>query len=110
LFKLETLMYMFYTAPKDILQACAAHELYRREWKYHGELKLWLKARSAQELMQGQPSVQFLFFDVGTWEPRLFTSAFRGNLLQGLLGEEEVRAERLLSATRTPADLAMSTR
>ena len=93
-FQLETLFYMFYSMPKDILQACAAQELYRREWRYHSELRLWLKPRTAQELMQSHPSVHFIYFEVGAWETRLFTtSTGRGNLAAGLLSEDEVRVK-----------------
>ena len=92
-FALETLFYLFYSMPRDILQACAAQELYRREWRYHGELRLWLKVRSQQELMQGQPNVQFLYFDVSGWEARLFTSQLRGSIATGLLSEEDVRVK-----------------
>lgn len=42
-FQLETLLYIFYAMPKDALQAYAAEELYRREWRYHKEMKLWIK-------------------------------------------------------------------
>lgn len=90
-FHLETLFYMFFTSPHDVKQACAAQELYRREWRYHGELRIWLKARRPQELMQGHPSVQFQYFDVNSWEARLFTSSYRGNIVNGLLSEEEVK-------------------
>jgi len=48
-FHLETLFYIFYSMPKDVLQAYAAQELYAREWRYHGELKLWLKRASAAD-------------------------------------------------------------
>ena len=92
-YKVETLFYMFYMAPHDIKQAYAAQELYRRDWRFHGELVLWLKARGPQELMQGHPTVQFQFFDVHTWEARLFTSAYRGNIVNGLLTEEDVRVK-----------------
>jgi hypothetical protein len=40
-FTLETLFYIFYNMPKDTLQVYAAKELYKREWRYHKELKLW---------------------------------------------------------------------
>ena len=79
--------------PKDLLQACAAQELYRREWRYHGELRLWLKMRSQQELLQVQPNIIFLYFDVSGWEARLFVSQYRGNIASGLLTEEEVRVK-----------------
>ena len=91
-FQLETLFYMFFSMPKDILQACAAQELYRRDWRYHGELKVWLKARTQQELMQSHPSVQFLFFDSTAWETRLYTAP-KGNVAAGLLSEEDVRVK-----------------
>lgn len=42
-FHLETLFFIFYTMPKDVLQAYAAQELHSRDWRYHGELKIWLK-------------------------------------------------------------------
>lgn len=91
-FQLETLFYMFYSMPKDILQACAAQELYQRDWRYHGELRVWLKPRSAQELTQSHPNVQFYYFDCNSWETRLFNAA-RGNVAAGLLSEEEVRVK-----------------
>ncbi|KAG2857268.1 hypothetical protein PC116_g14533 [Phytophthora cactorum] len=45
-FHLETLFFIFYSMPKDVLQAYAAQELYSREWRYHAELKTWLKRAS----------------------------------------------------------------
>ena len=93
-YQLETLFYMFFTAPRDLKQACAAQELYRREWRYHGELMLWLKPRSQQEIMQaGHPNVPFQFFDVNAWETRLFTNAYRGNVASGFLPEEDIRVK-----------------
>jgi CCR4-NOT transcription complex subunit 2 len=92
-FQIETLFYMFYAMPKDILQACASQELYRRDWRYHAELRVWLKPRAPQELMQSHPNVQFVFFDSGAWETRLFTTPHRGNIAAGLLSEEEVRVK-----------------
>lgn len=90
-FQVETLFYMFYAMPRDVLQATAAQELYRREWRYHAELKVWLKARGQQELIQGQPSIPFVYFDVNLWEAKLFTTPVRGNIAAGLLSEEDVR-------------------
>jgi hypothetical protein len=60
-------------------------------------LRLWLKVRSPQELMQGQPNVQFVYFDVSGWEARLFTSQYHGNLAAGLLTEEAVRVKAPMS-------------
>jgi CCR4-NOT transcription complex subunit 2 len=116
-FQLETLFYMFYSMPRDILQACAAQELYRREWRYHGELRLWLKVRGPQDLMQSHPNVQFIYFEVSAWETRLFNQnsggsgtgsagassssaaaasasiGGRGGLTSGLLSEEETKVK-----------------
>jgi CCR4-NOT transcription complex subunit 2 len=100
---METLFYLFYSMPKDLLQACAAQELYRRDWRYHGELRLWLKMRNQQDFMQGQPNVQFMYFDVSGWEARLFTSQFRGNIVSGLLSEEEVRVKAPLHSQAATA-------
>ncbi len=91
-FQIETLFYMFYQMPKDIFQALAAQELYKRDWRYHGELKVWLKPRTQQELLQGHPTVQFLYFDIKSFETRLFNAQIRGgNLLAGIIPEEEIR-------------------
>ena len=85
-FPVETLFYMFYAMPKDLLQATAAQELYQREWKYHGEQRLWLKARTQQELMQSHPTVQYVYFDVNAWEARLFTNTpATGHISSGFL-------------------------
>lgn len=90
-FQLETLFYMFYAMPRDILQTTAAVELYRREWRYHGELRVWFKPRSPQEQIQGHPGVQYVYFDMAAWETRLFTSATRAPIAAGFLSDEEIR-------------------
>jgi CCR4-NOT transcription complex subunit 2 len=93
-FQLETLFYIFYALPKDVLQAYAAQELYTREWRYHGELKLWFKRATATD---GAPSnataAQFLYFDISSWERRLFNGTMNQNVTQGFLSEEEVRVK-----------------
>mmetsp|Transcript_29896 Transcript_29896/g.50012 ORF Transcript_29896/g.50012 Transcript_29896/m.50012 type:complete len:450 (+) Transcript_29896:240-1589(+) len=92
-FQIETLFYMFYSMPRDILQACAAQELYRRDWRFHRDLKIWLKPRTQHELMQSHPSVMFSFFDCQSWETRLFTDARGPSVVASLLSEEEVRVK-----------------
>ena len=76
---------MFYAMPRDVLQTSASLELHRRDWRYHAELRVWLKARSPQELMQGQPNVQYVYFDASAWEARLFTGNARAPLANGFL-------------------------
>ena len=92
-FQQETLFYMFYELPRDLLQAYAAQELYRRDWRYHGELKVWMKMRSPQDLMQSHPTLNFVYFDVSSWEVRLFTAAYRGNLAAGMLSIDEIQVK-----------------
>jgi hypothetical protein len=41
--------------------------------------------------MQAHPTVQFLYFDVKSFETRLFNAQIRGNLLAGIIPEEEIR-------------------
>ncbi|GKZ01420.1 hypothetical protein MPSEU_001092800 [Mayamaea pseudoterrestris] len=96
-FQLETLFYIFYALPKDVLQAYSAQELYTREWRFHAELKLWFKRATAAD---GAPSnnatnvsSQFLYFDIGAWERRLFNGTMSQNVTQGFLTEEEVRVK-----------------
>ncbi|CAN0049609.1 unnamed protein product, partial [Ectocarpus fasciculatus] len=65
---METLFYMFYSMPRDQLQTAAAVELYRREWWFHADLRLWMKMRAPPADSQAaQTSPHFLFFDVSTW-------------------------------------------
>lgn len=38
----DTIFFLFYMFPKDMLQIAAAIELYNREWRYHKEDKVWI--------------------------------------------------------------------
>jgi len=92
-FQLETLFYIFYALPKDVLQAYAAQELYTREWRYHADLRLWFKragpADGVAHTSSGTP--QYLYFDINSWERRLFNSSMNQNITTGFLSEEDVR-------------------
>jgi CCR4-NOT transcription complex subunit 2 len=67
----ETLFYIFYSMPRDILQEAAAQELYRRGWRFHKEFKLWL----TKENLETEPIVKgpdfergvYVFFDPSSW-------------------------------------------
>mmetsp|Transcript_17501 Transcript_17501/g.29066 ORF Transcript_17501/g.29066 Transcript_17501/m.29066 type:complete len:486 (+) Transcript_17501:492-1949(+) len=93
-FQLETLFHIFYALPKDVLQAYSAQELYTREWRYHAELKRWFKrattADGVANASSGAP--QFLFFDLNTWERRLFTGNLQ-SITSGFLTEDDVRVK-----------------
>ena len=93
-FQLETLFYIFYALPKDVLQAYAAQELYTREWRYHGELKLWFKrAGPSDGITSSAATPQYLYFDINSWERRLFNGTMNQNVTSGFLTEEDVRVK-----------------
>eukprot|EP00521_Asterionellopsis_glacialis_P006502 CAMPEP_0195281470 /NCGR_PEP_ID=MMETSP0707-20130614/760_1 /TAXON_ID=33640 /ORGANISM="Asterionellopsis glacialis, Strain CCMP134" /LENGTH=468 /DNA_ID=CAMNT_0040340353 /DNA_START=59 /DNA_END=1465 /DNA_ORIENTATION=- len=95
-FQPETLFYIFYGLPKDILQAYSAEELYKREWRYHTDLELWFKevgpadgVPQAPPSQNGQP--QYMYFDINSWERRLCNQ--NKNVTSGFLPEEDVRVK-----------------
>ncbi|KAI8927241.1 hypothetical protein BC831DRAFT_390239, partial [Entophlyctis helioformis] len=66
----ETLFYVFYALPRDVMQEAAAQELYNRSWRFHKELKLWLckdAGVAAMEKMPGSERGVYIFFDPATW-------------------------------------------
>jgi CCR4-NOT transcription complex subunit 2 len=97
-FQLETLFYIFYAMPKDVLQAYAAQELYNREWQYHQDLKLWFKRSSSADGLNFSNN-QYIFFDIKTWECRVFSNMHAaGNFSDGLLHEDSVRVKFMNSS------------
>ncbi|KAH3673050.1 hypothetical protein WICPIJ_009936 [Wickerhamomyces pijperi] len=71
LFSDETLFFIFYTKPKDILQHQAAKELTSRNWRYHKDLQVWLTKEPTIEPVQVSPTSErgvYVFFDPATWE------------------------------------------
>lgn len=67
----ETLFYMFYSQPRDVLQDSAAQELYKHNWRYHKELKLWLTKEQGVEPTQKTNTFEkgtYVFFQPTTWE------------------------------------------
>ncbi|KAJ1720604.1 transcriptional regulator [Coemansia erecta] len=67
----ETLFYIFYTMPRDELQLAAAEELYRRQWRYHKEMRLWLtkdpESQPTARTQRGEQGI-FVFFDPSVWQ------------------------------------------
>lgn len=71
LFTDETLFYIFYTKPKDLLQELSSRELMNRNWRYHKELQVWLTKDSNNEPIQQSPQSErgvYIFFDPHNWE------------------------------------------
>lgn len=70
-FSEETLFYIFYALPKDLLQEAAAQELFNRDWRYHKELKLWVTKEPGTEPITKSAAFErstFVFFDPTTWK------------------------------------------
>ncbi len=84
-FQPETLFYIFYSMPYDVFQMCAAQELYRRDWRYHGELKLWFKRATSTD------GVSYIYFDPQTWERRGFTGGMGRSITAALMREDEIQ-------------------
>lgn len=87
-FQLETLFYIFYSLPQDLLQALAAVELHNRQWRYHKELKLWFTRAPGSEATYDRGA--YIYFDISSWERRPFHDA-NMQFVQGLMSEEELR-------------------
>ncbi|KAK9447445.1 uncharacterized protein V1518DRAFT_421012 [Limtongia smithiae] len=67
----ETLFYIFYSMPRDIMQEAAAVELTGRNWRYHKELKLWLTKDAGSEPIPQSGLHErgvYTFFDPNSWE------------------------------------------
>ncbi|KWU42181.1 hypothetical protein RHOSPDRAFT_21630, partial [Rhodotorula sp. JG-1b] len=67
----ETLFFIFYSQPRDAMQEMAAHELYKHNWRYHKELRLWLTKEAGSEPIQKTATYErgsYIFFDPVLWE------------------------------------------
>ena len=67
----ETLFYIFYAMPRDELQLAAARELCRNDWKFHKELKVWIKRAPSTEPVTKNSVYEhgsWVYFDVSSWE------------------------------------------
>ncbi|KAK6517190.1 hypothetical protein TWF506_007064 [Arthrobotrys conoides] len=68
----ETLFYIFYTMPKDVMQEIVAQELTQRNWRYHKELQVWLTkvpGNEPSQIVQGRfEKGVYVFFEPTLWE------------------------------------------
>ena len=56
--------------PRDILQEASAQELYKRNWRFHKEFKLWLTKDKDSEVLQKGSDFErgvYVFFDPSSW-------------------------------------------
>ncbi len=66
-----TLLYAFYSSPRDQLQLHCARELFKRGWRYHKELQRWI-----MKIVGPEPRVTtaaydrgpYYIYDPATWE------------------------------------------
>ncbi|PRP80250.1 hypothetical protein PROFUN_12189 [Planoprotostelium fungivorum] len=95
----EMLFYMFYCMPKDFLQVAAAAELFKRDWRYHKELKIWIT-----RILNVEPTIKtpmyergsYDYFDINSWSRvRKDNFAFSYDQLETL--PPQVKRNRLLS-------------
>ncbi|WBW74646.1 CCR4-Not complex NOT box subunit 2 [Schizosaccharomyces osmophilus] len=67
----ETLFYIFYTKPQDILQEAAAQELTNRNWRFHKEFRVWLTPVPGTKPLQRTPQFErgyYMIFDPVHWK------------------------------------------
>lgn len=67
----ETLFYIFYSMPRDVMQDMASEELYKRNWRYLKDLKTWITKDTSVELLAKTPTYErgfYLYFDAVAWE------------------------------------------
>lgn len=70
-FKEDLFFFLFYTNPGDVLQLAAAAELYKREWRYHMDEKVWITqvpGRGAVEKTSTYERGTYYYFDTKTWK------------------------------------------
>lgn len=72
-FSEETLFYIFYSAPQDVVQLMAAEELYNRGWRFKTDLRVWLTSAHLSQIdlhAEGNPTAvrgPFTVFNPATW-------------------------------------------
>jgi CCR4-NOT transcription complex subunit 2 len=84
----ETLFYIFYSMPRDIMQELVAEELMGRKWRYHKVERCWL---TRDDTYPGPVDVErgvsergvYLWWDAANWKK--IRVSFRSLLLLGLL-------------------------
>lgn len=68
----ETLFWIFYTQPQDILQELAAGELTNRNWRYHKHHQMWLTKDSTlpepRRVSDDEELGSYVFFNQRGWE------------------------------------------
>ena len=85
-FHLESLLYTFYSFPKDLYQTLAAQELYRRQWRYHRQLLCWMILKPDTDHNVGR----YIFFDINAFTQKVYPVKGVNLPEEGFLSEEEI--------------------
>lgn len=64
----ETLFYIFYSMPKDIMQLAAAKELYARDWRFHKVEQRWFQPTAPPKPGAVTDRGTYYYFEPSTWE------------------------------------------
>lgn len=73
----DTIFFLFYMFPNDVIQMAAAIELYSREWRYHKEERVWITRPpgiTPSEKTNSYERGMYYMFDAQQWRriPREF--------------------------------------
>ncbi|CAD2220635.1 hypothetical protein AGDE_15898 [Angomonas deanei] len=102
LFKEETLFYVFYSMPRDVLHLAAAKTLYERRWKYHKRFQFWFQLPDGNEAQYMHADYEgkgpaymapFRLFNPNTW--KVITTEANYVILLSDLEEESVLKEAM---------------
>ncbi|KAI5195017.1 hypothetical protein E4T39_08416 [Aureobasidium subglaciale] len=67
----ETLFFIFYQNPRDVVQEMSAGELYSRDWRWHKELQQWMMKDSQMaapiRVSERSERGMYIFFDANNW-------------------------------------------
>lgn len=101
----EVLLYSFYSMTGDVLQSCAAEQLYQTGWFYNGEQQLWYTRKdgsakdsasasssSATPASRGppRPTDKWVFFNVKVWQKAEHPGEGMDRVIAGFVPAEEI--------------------
>jgi hypothetical protein len=86
-FDIQSLFYVFYAMPRDILSMYVTKELYRRNWMYHKKLKNWFT-------YEGQDNAKLKFFDTSAWELKTYSGMSNQELVADFMPIAEINVDQ----------------
>lgn len=87
-FSEETLFYIFYSSPQDVVQLMSAEELYGRGWRYNTDLRVWMTSPPLAQIdlhadASSRPGMirgPFTVFNPATWSRQETAAEFNIDL------------------------------